>query len=273
MTKVNTLENKPALPTHNHSHAEDPKVRRCLIIGGGAIGQALAEYLSSEEFAAVAAQEGVCQTEVIATWRTTKPVVQNSQLRWLQLDPTNQNSVAVFAQRIRQLWPDVHWLINCVGMLSGEQGPEKRIQDFSPTFFLHNCQVNVVPTLLLAQYFSDFLTTSESSVFAALSAKVGSIEDNRLGGWYSYRSSKAALNMALKTLSIEWQRRYPKRCVVALHPGTTRSPLSAPFSANVPPARYFTAYKTARLLAKQLLLLQPHHTGDFISWNGERLPW
>ncbi|BCD98103.1 hypothetical protein MARGE09_P2304 [Marinagarivorans cellulosilyticus] len=267
------LENKPGLPTHNLSHVVEPKVRRCLVIGGGAIGQALAQYLSGEEFAAAVAQEGVSRTEVIATWRTTEPVAQNNQLRWLQLDPTDPSSVALLAQRIRQLWPDVHWLINCVGMLSGEQGPEKRIQDFSPTFFLHNCQVNVVPTLLLAQHLSDFFAKGDNSIFAALSAKVGSIEDNRLGGWYSYRSSKAALNMALKTLSIEWQRRYPKRCVVALHPGTTRSPLSAPFSAKVPPARYFTAYKTARLLAKQLLLLQPHHTGDFISWNGERLPW
>ena len=250
-----------------------PKVRRCLVVGGGAIGHALVEYLASEAFLLESGTDIFTETEVIGTWRSSEPTFTKANTQWFQLDPTNADSVIHFSQKLGEVWSDLHWIINCVGMLSNTQGPEKRVQDFSPEFFLENCRVNVVPTLLLAQHCGHLFAKNDKTLFASVSAKVGSIEDNRLGGWYSYRSSKAALNMALKTLSLEWQRRYPKRCVVALHPGTTRSPLSEPFSANVPEERYFSASKTAHLLATQLLSLRPAHTGDFVSWNGERLPW
>ncbi|MBN8110500.1 SDR family NAD(P)-dependent oxidoreductase, partial [Vibrio vulnificus] len=86
--------------------------------------------------------------------------------------------------------------------------------------------VNTLPTLLLAKYFSPLMKASTAAKFVSISAKVGSISDNRLGGWYSYRASKAALNMLLKTLSIEWQRTIKQGVVLALHPGTTDTPLS-----------------------------------------------
>ncbi|MDX1321189.1 MAG: SDR family NAD(P)-dependent oxidoreductase, partial [Oceanospirillum sp.] len=130
-----------------------------------------------------------------------------------------------------------------------------------------------LPTLLLAQHFSSALKKSTRGIFAAVSAKVGSIEDNRLGGWYSYRASKAALNMALKTLSIEWQRSHKQLCVAALHPGTTDTGLSEPFQKNVPEGKLFTPEQTGHYLLNVLEQLTPEQTGSFFSWNGETLPW
>ena len=117
------------------------------------------------------------------------------------------------------------------------------------------------------------LKRSPAGVFAAISAKVGSIEDNRLGGWYSYRCSKAALNMALKTLSIEWQRKCPAVCVVSLHPGTTDTALSKPFQSHVPAASLFSPEKTAGFLVDRLAALRAEDSGSFLAFDGEALPW
>ena len=108
---------------------------------------------------------------------------------------------------------------------------------------------------------------------AAVSARVGSIEDNRLGGWYSYRMSKAALNMALKTLSIEWKHSHAKGCVAALHPGTNDSPLSKPFQANVAAQNLFDPACTATCFVTLLTRLQPADSGKFWAWDGSQLPW
>jgi len=108
---------------------------------------------------------------------------------------------------------------------------------------------------------------------AVVSAKVGSIEDNRLGGWYSYRCSKAALNMAIKNISIEWRRRSPNVCVTSLHPGTTDTRLSAPFQRNVPDGKLFSCDHTAQCLVDVVSRLQLSDSGKFLAYNGEELPW
>jgi NAD(P)-dependent dehydrogenase (short-subunit alcohol dehydrogenase family) len=110
-------------------------------------------------------------------------------------------------------------------------------------------------------------------LLATVSARVGSIEDNHLGGWYSYRISKAALNMALKTLSIEWQHSHPRGCVAALHPGTNDTALSKPFQANVAAKDLFDPAYTASMLVALLTGLKPVDSGRFWAWNGEILPW
>ncbi len=117
------------------------------------------------------------------------------------------------------------------------------------------------------------LRPKSGSIFASISAKVGSIEDNRLGGWYGYRASKAALNMFLKTIAIEYSRRCPKTIVVALHPGTTDTRLSQPFQKNVPPEKLFPVSKTVNLLLEVLAGLKLADSGEFFSWDGSRLPW
>ena len=106
-----------------------------------------------------------------------------------------------------------------------------------------------------------------------LSAKVGSIGDNQLGGWVSYRASKAALNMVVKTASIELKRRQPHASMVALHPGTTATALSAPFVANVPAAQLKTPTQTALLLQQVAANVRPEHSGRLLNWDGQPLPW
>ena len=106
-----------------------------------------------------------------------------------------------------------------------------------------------------------------------MSARVGSIEDNRLGGWYSYRISKAALNMALKTLSIEWKHSHPRGCVAALPPGTNDTPLSKPFQSNVAPDDLFDPAYTASMFVDLLARLKPSDSGQFRARNGATLPW
>ena len=217
---------------------------------------------------------------------------------WLVVDLTDDASVATLAQTLSDQFGYINHVINAVGLLhTADQQPEKTVQKIEPDFFLQNMQVNVLPSLLLARYCAPLLkqasrltagegvqtgkastpmnalTGNGTQVFATVSAKVGSIEDNRLGGWYSYRSSKAALNMGLKTLSIEWQRTLPSACVVALHPGTTDTALSAPFQARVPAEQLFSPAKTAHYLVDVVASLTPKDTGSFIAFDGERLPW
>jgi len=134
-------------------------------------------------------------------------------------------------------------------------------------------QVNCVPSLLLGKYAGSALKASPQGLFATVSARVGSIEDNRLGGWHSYRASKAALNMALKCLAIEWQRTLPSVRVLSLHPGTTDTNLSKPFQQRVPESKLFSADQTAKYLLKLCREAHSHDSGRFIAWDGSTIPW
>lgn len=232
--------------------------------GNGGIGQGLIKAILERH----------PDAEISATYRKQKPADLSPAIHWFQADLTNQESVEGLASNFSQ----IDWLINCSGFLHQQDGdtfhgPEKSIRQFELDFFLSNIQHNTLPTLLLARYFSNALKRSPRGIFAAVGAKVGSIEDNRLGGWYSYRASKAALNMALKTLSIEWQRSHKNLCVSALHPGTTDTELSEPFKKNVPEGKLFTPEQTGHYLLNVLEQLTPDQTGSFFSWNGEQLPW
>lgn len=110
------------------------------------------------------------------------------------------------------------------------------------------------------------------SVFASISARVGSIEDNRLDGWYSYRASKAALNMLLKTFSIELKRLAPSAICVGLHPGTVDTALSKPFQGNVAPGKLFSRAKSAGHLLQVINGLTPADSGAVFAWDGSRIP-
>ncbi len=214
---------------------------------------------------------------VVATWNSSPPTndsVLNS-VRWSQVNLTSEQSVQSFSKQFDK----VHWLINAAGVLHTEatqgspQLPEKSIRQLDPDFFLRNIQVNTLPTLLLAKHFESVLKHDERAHFATISAKVGSIEDNRLGGWHSYRCSKSALNMALKNISIEWRRRLANVCVTALHPGTTDTDLSAPFQRNVPEGKLFTADYTAACLVELLSSLTAADSGKFLAYDGREIPW
>jgi NAD(P)-dependent dehydrogenase (short-subunit alcohol dehydrogenase family) len=228
--------------------------------GSGGIGGALVDTL--------AGRAGV--EHVIATWNRHAPATQYPNVTWQQLDLADEDAVHAWAEQTG----DIDWLINAAGMLhNSSQGPEKTIRQIDPAFFLENMNTNTLPTLLLAKHLHARFRHGRPAVFATVSAKVGSIEDNRLGGWFSYRASKAALNMCLKTLSIEWQRTLPNVAVVALHPGTTDTALSKPFQKNVPPGQLFAPASTATYLLDVLDGLTPVQTGQFLAFDGERLPW
>ena len=186
------------------------------------------------------------------------------------LDATDADAVAAFMDEVGEL----DWLINCVGMLhDGERGPEKAIAQLEPEHFLRSMEINCLPTLLLGKHAGAALKGSERGVFATVSARVGSIADNGLGGWYSYRTSKAALNMALKCLAIEWSRTRKRIRVAALHPGTTDTRLSAPFQSNVPDGKLFSPEKTAGYLLARIDELHDGPSGRFLAWDGEEIPW
>ena len=232
-----------------------------VIIGGsGGIGMGLVKTILKNNKVCI----------VHATYRGSCPALNNSRLNWYQLDATKEEDFKSLSTELKK----IDWIINCVGMLhTKEKGPEKAVRSIEPDFFLDNFRINTLPTLLIAKYFARSLLGPTATVLAVVSAKVGSIQDNRLGGWYSYRASKAALNMAIKTLSLEWQHKVPNCCIAALHPGTTDTQLSAPFQSNVATKKLFSTDQTAALLLDVINNLNSKNSGKFWNWDGKEIPW
>ena len=133
--------------------------------------------------------------------------------------------------------------------------------------------INAIAPVLLARAVEPLLGRDRPLHFASLSARVGSIGDNRSGGWYSYRAAKAAQNQLLKSLSIEWRRRWPLATVTLLHPGTTDTALSKPFQTFVPPEKLFTPKRAAEQLVDVLLAQRPEDSGEFLAWDGQPIDW
>jgi NAD(P)-dependent dehydrogenase (short-subunit alcohol dehydrogenase family) len=149
--------------------------------------------------------------------------------------------------------------------------PEKSLRDIDADAMSEVFRINTVGPARVARYFLPRMRRDAKSVFAALSARVGSIGDNRLGGWVSYRSSKAALNMMLKTLSIEHSRRFPESVIAGLHPGTVDTQLSAPFQRRVPEGKLFTPSKSVRHMLSVIDSLVPADSGGVFAWDGSRI--
>lgn len=234
---------------------------KILIIGGsGGIGAALVKrYLASKSDAII-----------YATYRTHQPTTENIRVNWFKLDAASEQEVRSLAESI----PSLDVLINAAGILHlASRKPEKSVNEFSSDFFNHNIHSNVVPTINLAKYFANHLKSKQSTYFIAISARIGSIEDNKIGGWISYRCSKAALNMAIKTISIEWKHKASNCCVLAFHPGTTDTQLSKPFQKNVPSTKLFTPDYVAQCLLELLDTVERTDTGRFFSFDGTEIPW
>lgn len=161
-------------------------------------------------------------------------------------------------------------IINTIGVLhSNDWMPEKKLDDINADQLMDLMRINAVGPALTIRHFSKLLDP-HSSVMVTLSAKVGSIEDNRLGGWYSYRASKAALNMLIKTASIEFARTKPNSAIIAMHPGTVNSRLSKPFrGAQIGRPAQDAALDMFRVIEN----LQKEDSGSFFSYSGEKLPW
>ena len=216
---------------------------------------------------------------IFATYRnvdTAKELLgledNSNRLKCLQVDVTKEAQIAAAIEQIEV--QQLHLVIYCVGVLhEGNLAPEKSLRQIDSQNLLYSFQVNSIGAVLFAKHLMPLFKKTDKSIFACISAKVGSIGDNRLGGWYGYRASKAALNMFLKTTAIEYSRRCPKTIVVALHPGTTDTRLSQPFQKNVPPGKLFPVTKTVDLLSQVISKLEQQDSGEFFSWDGTKLPW
>ncbi len=168
----------------------------------------------------------------------------------------------------------VHLLFNTIGVLhDGDMQPEKRVRDLHPESFQRAMAVNALCLPLLAAAFSRALKHDRPAMVASLSARVGSIEDNEAGGWYSYRASKAAHNQLLRTLSREWRVSHRNTSVVALHPGTVTSRLSQPFVGPSYPNRLLSPDECAGHLYQVMAGLTSAQSGQFYDWQGKPIPW
>lgn len=165
-------------------------------------------------------------------------------------------------------------IICCIGVLHNEcLSPEKRLSDLDETRLLEYFRINTILPALCLKYFIPLLERESESRFALLSAMVGSISDNSLGGWYGYRSSKAALNMIVKTASIELARTHKKSAVAVIHPGTTIGSLTRPFAAGIDQDKYYSPQITASRVLGVAESLSPARSGHFYSWDGAEIPW
>ena len=167
-----------------------------------------------------------------------------------------------------------NWVISCSGVLHWQDHqPEKNLQQCTDEALLRSISINVLTHMHLAQAIAPLLQRRSPFTWASLSAKVGSIEDNELGGWYSYRMSKAALNMLVRNLSIEWGRKLDTCRVVAIHPGTTDTALSKPFQQNIPAGKLYTPALSADRIVSVLEQLSDADTGKLLFWDGSHIPW
>lgn len=170
----------------------------------------------------------------------------------------------------------VHLLFNAVGLLHDDSRgiqPEKRLEQLDDEAFAHVMHINAATPALLIAALKPSLQGKHPTIIASLSARVGSITDNGYGGWYSYRASKAAHNMLMKTTSIELTRLNKQSIVLCLHPGTTDTSLSKPFQARVPSGKLFTADFVAKQLIDVMVKRSPEETGSFWDWAGESIEW
>lgn len=163
-------------------------------------------------------------------------------------------------------------VIVATGLLHGEGvTPEKTYRQLSYRSFERYFAVNATGPALVAKHFLPLLTRERPSVFAALSARVGSIGDNRLGGWYGYRASKAALNMIVKTLSVELARTHPQAACVALHPGPVATNLSQPFQKGVAADKLFSPDTAASHLLDVIASVSAADSGRILAWDGTEI--
>ncbi|MDM3869960.1 SDR family NAD(P)-dependent oxidoreductase [Porticoccus sp. W117] len=170
--------------------------------------------------------------------------------------------------------PSITQVFICNGVLhSDAHMPEKRLEDISGSHFLQAINSNTLIPLLWLKHLLPLLNQDDPCTVTLFSARVGSIGDNRLGGWYSYRASKAALNMAVKTAAVEYARRAKQVKLILFHPGTTDTPLSKPFQTNVPGGKLFSPQFVAQQLLSIVDHLEPDGQLSYLDWQGKTIPW
>ncbi len=223
-----------------------------VVIGNsGSIGSAIEKELSDQGF-----------KNIIGFNRSSSP----------RLDLLNEETIAQSAQFIKDQNIPVSLVFDATGLLHDDNNmPEKTYKNIDQIFMRKNFEINVMGPALIMKYFLPLLDKEEKSIFASISAKVGSISDNRYGGWYSYRASKAALNQMIKTASIEMKMKNQNAICLAIHPGTVESKLSKPFQKN--DLTIQSPQKSASNIFKILTSSTSKDTGSFYNWDGKIIDW
>lgn len=235
-----------------------------IIVGNGGIGSALVEKLLQ--------QENLQQLVILQ--RNTEDRINDPRVRVVNFDAERPETLTVAATIVHKYLKKAHLVINTVGLLhSAKQQPEKRLASLDPVNLQRSFSVNATLLAVLARDFGDLLRHDDASVFASLSARVGSIEDNHLGGWYSYRASKAAHNMLLRTIAHEWRVSHRNAVMVALHPGTVYSRLSEPFISPGYKHTVHTPAECANHLLAVIRGLTAESSGQFLDWQGKAIAW
>lgn len=222
---------------------------RALVIGAsGGIGQALADTLQRDD---------ACGT-VVALSRSKDG-----------LDLLDEDIIAQHAAKLSEQQFDL--IVCATGALTiAGVGPEKSITQIDPDTMAAQFAINAIGPALVLKHFTPLLSEKSRSVFALLSARIGSIGDNRLGGWISYRSSKAALNQIVRTTAIEVARKRPESVVVAVHPGTVNTTLSRPFASN---HKSTEPHEAASMILTTVDGLGASDTGGFFAYDGRPIEW
>lgn len=186
-------------------------------------------------------------------------------------DVTDERAIAALARRLAE-GPPIALALIATGLLhERERGPERTLKALDAEWLARQYAVNAIGPALLLKSLVSLMPRDRRAVFAVLSAKVGSISDNRLGGWYGYRASKAALNQIVRTAAVELARTHPHAIVVALHPGTVATDLSAPFTARRDPIDLFTPAESAGKLLSVLDGLTPADSGRLWGWDSREI--
>jgi|APGre2960657468_1045069.scaffolds.fasta_scaffold11388_5 NAD(P)-dependent dehydrogenase (short-subunit alcohol dehydrogenase family) len=233
-------------------------INNVLLLGAnGGIGQALLSKLLAEN-------------KELQVYALSRHPVDHSRVHNSVCDLINEESLSVFLAK----YPNVKFnlILNTIGFLENELGgPEKSLRDINEAKLLEYFRINAILTPVLAKVVRNHLA-SEGFAFVALSAMVGSVGENELGGWYGYRASKTALNAFLKNISIEWGRVYKNSLVLAIHPGTTQTRLSEKFNIRVT-HKIHTPDEAAKNICDVIFSTEFERSGSFLNWDGRSIGW
>lgn len=234
-----------------------------LIIGGSSgIARALIKQLMETQ-------------QVIVISRQAKPTTLNSNnLSWQQIADYSEEKIITSVAFLREFSSNINQVYICNGVLHNQHlMPEKRLTQFTEQAFLSIITSNTLVPMLWLKHLTQDLLQKQVCKIVVFSARVGSISDNQLGGWYSYRASKAALNMLLKSAAIELARRAKKLKIIIFHPGTTDTSLSKPFQKNVPEGKLFTPDFVATQLINIVAEAEIDGQASYLDWQGEPIDW
>lgn len=246
--------------------------QQVLIQGAGrGVGLALVEQLLRDESVRLSAT--VRDPASASTLRALADTHGDQRLAIFALDLSDENSIRAAREAIHERHARLDLMMICAGLLHDDQGlwPEKKLADIDPEHLARSFAINATGPALMIKHFHSLLSHGERAVIASLSARVGSISDNGLGGWYAYRAAKAAQNQLTRTAAIELRRKSRQLICVGLHPGTVDTGLSRPFQKRVPAGQLQSTQQAARHLLGVLTQLTPEDSGQLFDWAGKQI--